>query len=351
MRYKIISFMIVALMTISVISVSATENSIQIKVADVCDEITSTTTQVPVLIENNTGFASFTIIISYDNSKLKPIAVTKGSILNGTFISNLTYSSNSVRLVYASSDNTVENGAAFFIEFQLLSSKAIKTDININVEFLGDADFAYPNFNTENGSIEIAEKGISFECYFTEVNSNNGTYDVKLGWKNKSGKTYDDVSLYVAAYDANGRMVDIKSDKHSFYPAETYEIPWEFQSKVAVERINIFTWKANMQPLISATEKNLYEVSIEKLTLNSKDESTNYQILLSSEEPMEDETEVLVVEYADDGRLLGLQSKPYTTDEYITGNLLYDDTATVKCLVWKQSNMQQKALYKEVSVR
>ena len=351
MRYKLISFLIVALMTISIISVSAAENSIQIKVADVCDEITSTTTQLPVLIENNTGFASFTIIISYDNLKLKPISVTKGNVLNGTFITNLTYSDNSIRLVYASSENTIENGAAFFVEFELLSNQVLKTDININVEFLGNSDFGYPNYNTENGSIEITDKAIPFESYFTEVSSNNGTYNVNHGWKNKTGKTYDDVSLYVAAYDGNGRMVDIKSDKHSFYPAETYEIPWEFQSKVAIERIKIFTWKTNMQPLIPATEKKLYEVSIEKLALNSTDEVTNYQILLSSEDDMDDETEVLVVEYADDGRLLGLQSKPYTTDEYITGNLLYNDTATVKCLVWKQSNMQPRALYKEVSVR
>ena len=258
MRYRTVGVFIITLGLLLVMKVNAAEGGILFRVSDVYDEVGSAV-RLAVQVENNTGFSSFTIDVSYDSAKLKPVAVTKGSMLSGILIANLNYSDNTVRLVYASADDAAENGTAFFVEFEPLSKKAIKTDVEPHVEFLGDARFAHPNYRTQSGCVELVETTALLESYVAAVSADGGAYRVRLGWRNKHTKPYEEVHLLAAAYDSDGRLVALRGERRTLYPAEAYEVTWEFPGGAAAERVKLFTLRANMQPLLPANEKLLHE--------------------------------------------------------------------------------------------
>lgn len=112
-------------------------------------------------------------------------------------------------------------------------------------------DIAVTKINTPNNLLP-------FESYLSEVTYSGETYNIKAGWINNSTISYKNVNLHIAIYASDEKLIASKMLSHSFRSEETYEFPWQFQSKVPVKSIKLFTWDSDMSPYIPALEKEVY---------------------------------------------------------------------------------------------
>lgn len=114
------------------------------------------TVSVPVTIENNPGFCSFTIGVEYDESVLEFVGFTYDDTdLPGMFTA-------AKQIVWLNNADTSVNGNAFCMEFKVLDNAADgKTDIGLTYK-AGDIVNYYEeeiNFAVVEGGITVYTKG------------------------------------------------------------------------------------------------------------------------------------------------------------------------------------------------
>ncbi len=89
-------------------------------------------------------------------------------------------------------------------------------------------------------------------------------------------------------------------------------------------------------------------IRVEELRLERSGEAVSYTVRLSAGEPSE-ALSLWVAEYAEDGRFLGLQCPEIAFGSELRGELLYGETATVRCFLLGESFVPM-AESKEASV-
>lgn len=119
---------------------------------------------VPIMIENNKGFMGFSIIISYDESVLTPLSVSKGSILTGMLDDSISTSrNNSFKVVFTSSGDIKTDGILFTVNFKTSEHSSGQQTIKITYS-KGDTfneDWKDVTFNCQDVSIMIENNNIT----------------------------------------------------------------------------------------------------------------------------------------------------------------------------------------------
>lgn len=218
-------------------------SGIVFRAADVRGE-TWRTIEVPVLVENNSGFASLTLKLDYDNTRLKPISVARGELLaehqDGQMIANLAFSDHELKIVYASSDDIAEDGVFALVTFELLVDRAFTTEIGLEVLFLDDMIFSAPDFEQRSGTLEIA-KAFALEC-------GQGTDGSTARWRNRTENMLSDVLLVVATYK-DGRLSGLRTLQRTFAPLESFELSMPAANTDGLGVVKIFALSADGQPM------------------------------------------------------------------------------------------------------
>lgn len=117
--------------------------------------------KIPVRVSGNVGFASFIVDIEYDDSYLTPKAVKNTEILQGELVSNLNYNKRTVRVVFASSSDVINDGELFYVTFHILENIAgdVETLLKLNLTFLSNVQLQVLYADTESGNIKISKNG------------------------------------------------------------------------------------------------------------------------------------------------------------------------------------------------
>lgn len=82
---------------------------------------------VPVYICNNHGLMGLGMIISYDNTVLNPISVTKGTLLSdGNFENNIGYINDNIKINWSNTEDVSGNGLLLMIRFKILTEDTLR---------------------------------------------------------------------------------------------------------------------------------------------------------------------------------------------------------------------------------
>lgn len=88
---------------------------------------------IPVKIENNDGFMGFAIIVTYDSDAMKPVSVSKGSMLTGMINDSIaTSTNNSFKVVFTGTTDIVSDGVLFNVVFDVSNDASGKYDIELS---------------------------------------------------------------------------------------------------------------------------------------------------------------------------------------------------------------------------
>lgn len=88
---------------------------------------------IPVKIENNDGFMGFAIIITYNGDVMRPVSVSKGSMLTGIFNDSIaTATNNSFKVVFTGTTDVVSDGVLFDVVFDVSDEASGKYDIELS---------------------------------------------------------------------------------------------------------------------------------------------------------------------------------------------------------------------------
>lgn len=111
--------------------------------------------EVDVSIANNPGFGAFTFDITYDAALLTPVSVEAN--INGMFVYNLAYDSNTVRATYANGNNITDNGVLYTVVFSIKSGAASNavSDLILNVVTLRNTANANVSSSVTEGSVTV----------------------------------------------------------------------------------------------------------------------------------------------------------------------------------------------------
>ncbi|MBP1586921.1 MAG: hypothetical protein ILO53_00780 [Clostridia bacterium] len=103
------------------------------------------TIEIPILIDNNTGFAGMGLVFKYDSTKVLPLAIkTSGSIFNGGIENDIGRFDGLFSVNLSGIDDETDNGLLFTITFHVNESADGSTIINVS----------YDQENTFDESIE-----------------------------------------------------------------------------------------------------------------------------------------------------------------------------------------------------
>ena len=108
---------------------------------------------VPVSISDNIGFASFTIDVTYDSTKLTPVSVTASDELSGYFVPNLVFKEGTVRTVFANYDNINDDINIFNIEFKISEDAYGDIPVTISCDYMSDSKYTSITPDVKNGTI------------------------------------------------------------------------------------------------------------------------------------------------------------------------------------------------------
>lgn len=84
------------------------------------------TVSVPITIADNPGIASFKFKLNYDNTKIKPVQVSKGDAINSNPVSNISQSNidysklTYVTSVWGNESDITDNGILYTVDFEIL---------------------------------------------------------------------------------------------------------------------------------------------------------------------------------------------------------------------------------------
>lgn len=203
--------------------------------------------EVPVLVENNSGFASLTLKLSYDKTLLQPVSVTKGGLLSGKqggqLIANLAFSDHEIKVVFASSTDVTEDGAVILVAFEPLTDAAFTAEIGLDVLFLDDMDYSSPSFAQRSGTVTVVEAPL-LECAFSQ-----GSGECAAVWTSRTENTLEHCVLILAAYDPNGRMTALTMLRHTFASYESISLPVPAEYTAGSGTVRLFSLTAEHRPV------------------------------------------------------------------------------------------------------
>lgn len=160
-----IILILLVLLSFTLVSKAATEN--RIYSPDVRAERGSTV-EIPLCIENNSGFMGFDIIVEYSSDILTPVSVSKSSLLTGMFDDSIeTSDPGSFHVIYTGSENIISDGQLFTVKFNVSESAFADTAVSLSYsqEDTFDESFNDVILNCENitvsfdgGTIEPSEE-------------------------------------------------------------------------------------------------------------------------------------------------------------------------------------------------
>ncbi len=158
---------------------------------------------VAVSVANNTGIMGLGMDISYDDTVVKPISVTRGEVLSsGTFNDSIaTAKSGSFKILWNDTDNATGNGVLFTVKFQMLGNVAVNaTSIRLVVsdDDTFDDEYKDVSIQTKPVIVSVLEDGVVSDSVLSSRLS------VPQKWK----------------MDTNGKKItasltDVRSDKAS----------------------------------------------------------------------------------------------------------------------------------------
>lgn len=235
---------------------------------------------VPVTISNNTGFAGFHLLISYDKNCLTPLSVSDGAVLEAVdakCVSNIADEPDGegnalpdyVSVYFSRAQNTSKDGELFSLKFKVHENVNVGTVLPIRIDYekssLCDENIRDVNAVIEQGSVTVAESAdLSDNIYqindITIMSGSgeiypailpNGDFDLDIEIQSLNNG-FIPAEIIAAAYDKNGRFI-------SFNDTELNE---EMLSKgrckvhidktgKSISRVKVLVWssKRGMKPL------------------------------------------------------------------------------------------------------
>jgi len=299
----------------------------------------ASTVKVPVKVSNNTsGFAGFTMEISYDSSFLKPIDVYKNAVLNGYYAKNLSYRDGVIKVTYASQNNITINGKILDIEFKVLSKTDFTTPVEICVYDVVDAD---------NNEIYASSSWCEVTMIKTPINAeiqsnfyNGGTWGVTTSWENLCGTEQRGVRLYIATYKENGSLIEMLDSYYDFLPYE--RISFEtLLTNDDIYTIKLMAWAENMNPIADGFEKVYKKAIISQYMLTPEGDKVNYTMLVDKFEYSGDDELQLYITAYEAGKLIGISKHDVNfTGSFATieGSVPRNATS-IKCYLWTKDTL------------
>lgn len=237
MMRKITSFITLTIMLLSIFAVSAfAEAAPSITVGTVTGK-KGETVEIPVVLEDNTGFCNLGIEIGYDSTKLKLIsAVGNSAVGNVNFVTAQNITQNPYNLVWNSVSNTTFCGTLATLSFEILTDARGTYPITIdyykgrngdyvdgdNVNY--DENYAPVHFSYVNGSVTVKKEASGGSLSVSGI-----AFKVKLDGDTAVG------NVYAAMYDADGLICA------KIYPAaESVDVV--FDAGITGDYVKIMWW-------------------------------------------------------------------------------------------------------------
>ena len=136
---------------------------------------------IPVIIENNNGMMGFKIIFDYDETSLCPLSVQRGeAIQNGLLNDSIgVFENGEFYVVWSNSENMMNNGTLFVLNFKVLDTASANTIINISYsqDDTFDEDWNDVKLNCNNISVNVSDGtvGPNESENESEISDNNCT--------------------------------------------------------------------------------------------------------------------------------------------------------------------------------
>lgn len=121
---------------------------------------------VKVTITNNPGIATFSLKLNFDNSKLEPVALTKGAaVTSGSITSNVQAGTNLSQLSFVSAfwvnaNNITANGELYTVQFKIKTGASgnIPLTLTYNPNDVANKDYNNVPMSVVNGAVNVVEQ-------------------------------------------------------------------------------------------------------------------------------------------------------------------------------------------------
>ncbi len=154
---SIVLILIMLFGTMFSVSASAAENRIY---ADDIVVENGASIEIPICIENNSGFMGFAINVQYDSAVLTPVSVDKCDLLSGMFDDSIEISDlGGFKVVYTGTENVVADGQLFIVTFETGQNASESTQIKLSYSKEDTFDEDYHDVAFQCESITVHFKG------------------------------------------------------------------------------------------------------------------------------------------------------------------------------------------------
>ena len=210
------------------------------------------TVEIPVILSDNTGFASLGIEIGYDSTVLALTDVTASSSTGATFTKAQAFSVNPYNMGWDSASNTDFNGTLATLTFEIISN--VEGTYPITVDFYKgrngnyidgnnvnyDENFEPLGLTYVNGSITVSESSSNLMLITNVYYQPTPSFELTLSGETSVG------TIYAGLYDTNGVLKALKLYK----AADTVNV--SFDVGATGSYVKIMWWNDNMQPMCDA---------------------------------------------------------------------------------------------------
>lgn len=248
MYRKIISFLAFSVILINICAVSVfAEASPTVRAGSAsgkCGDVV----EIPVILEDNDGFADLGVEIGYDDTAFTLKKVTPNNAVGTTFTGAQSLNINPYNVGWTNIVNTVFNGTLITFTFEIITDKSgdypitvdyykgrngnYKDGVNINY----DENLKPLNLKYVSGAITV--KGDSGSM--GEITVGGISFGITLKGETSTGE------IYAGLYDENDKLKNLK-----IYQASE-KVTVEFDSGITGAYAKIMWWNDNMKPMSGA---------------------------------------------------------------------------------------------------
>lgn len=156
MKRRIIALFLAVMMLASMMAVTAyAEGTPTIRVSDAGEAARGAEVSVTVSLENNPGIMSFSLTVSYDNTRLSLVSLEQGSLTSSEF-----WTVNGARATWLASSDVAYDGVILTANFTVLDDAPLG-DADVTISYQpGDIG----NYNEEEINFEVAAGGVTVIC-------------------------------------------------------------------------------------------------------------------------------------------------------------------------------------------
>lgn len=200
------------------------------------------TVEIPVILENNTGFSSLGIEIGYDETALTLTNVVAGQGVGATFTKAQTFTVNPYNMSWDSATNTTFNGTLATLTFEIIAKNSGL--YSITVDYYKGRNGNYVDGNNVNYNENFESLGLTYsdgkiEVIDIEQNSIALSSDLNINLTGDIGTG----KIYAAIYDDNNILKQVKT----YLPLESFDVAFDFPQKG--DTVKIMWWKENFEPM------------------------------------------------------------------------------------------------------